>query len=122
MDAQILSRGANIDLFASLFKTIPSAVLKGDTIPYCSINGHMYCYLSKEGELALRLPADKRALFLEQYKTTLMTAYGIVQKEYVVVPDFLLTDTDALKPWFNASFVHVGLLKPKPTTKNKKKG
>lgn len=121
MDDQILSREAKTDLFASLVETIPAAVLKGDTIPYCSMNGHMYCYLSKEGELALRLPADKREQFIEQYKTKLMTAYGIIQKEYVVVPDFLLADIEALKPWFNASFVYVGLLKPKPTSKNKRK-
>jgi hypothetical protein len=121
MDEQILSREAKIDLFASLVETIPSAELKGDTIPYCSINGYMYCYLSKEGVLALRLPADKRTQFLEQYNTTLMAAYGIVQKEYVVVPDFLLSDTEALRPWFNISFLHVTLLKPKPTSKNKKK-
>lgn len=81
----------------------------------------MYCYLSKEGVFALRLPADKRAQFLEQYNTTLMTAYGIVQKEYMVVPDFLLADTEALKPWFNTSFVNAGLLKPKPAPKNKRK-
>jgi hypothetical protein len=121
MSAQILSRETKIDFFARLVETIPSAQLKGDTIPYCSMNGHMYCYLSKEGVLALRLPADKRAQFLERYNTTLMTAYGIVQKEYVVAPDFLLADTEALKPWFNTSFLHVGLLKPKPSTKNKKK-
>ena len=119
--AGILTREAKIDLFARLVETTPSAVLKGDTIPYCSMNGHMYCYLSKEGLLALRLPADTRTHFLEQYNTTLMTAYGIVQKEYVVVPDSLLADTEALRPWFNASFVHVGLLRPKPTSKNKKK-
>ncbi|MGZ3778863.1 MAG: hypothetical protein ACXVAZ_14470 [Mucilaginibacter sp.] len=111
MDEQILSREAKIDLFTKLVKATPSVELKGDTIPYCSINGRMYCYLSKEGELALRLPADKRTLFLEQYNTTLMTAYGIVQKEYVVVPDFLLNDTEALKPWFNTSFLHVGVVK-----------
>jgi len=42
-------------------------------------------------------------------------AYGIVQKEYVTVPDDLLTDTAALAPHLAASFAYVSALKPKPT-------
>ena len=116
----MLSREEKISLFAKLVGTVPTVELKGDTIPYCSLNGHMYCYLSKEGTLALRLPADIRQQFLEQYNTTLMTAYGIVQKEYVVVLDQLLENTDELRSWFSNSHLHVGLLKPKPAKTKKK--
>jgi hypothetical protein len=122
MHDQILSREDKIELFAKLVATNIVAELKGDTIPYCSMNGHMYCYLSKEGLLALRLPADRRAQFLEQYETTLMSAYGIVQKEYVVVPDNLLINTDEARAWFENSYLYVSLMKPKPAAKSKKKG
>ena len=121
MEDQIFSREDKIALFAKLVATNPLAVLKGDTIPYTSMNGHMYSYLSQEGVLALRLPEKQRKEFLEKYNSTLMEAYGIVQKEYVVVPDSLLQNTDELKPWFEDSYVYVGLMKPKPT-KGKKKG
>jgi hypothetical protein len=115
MDDPIISREDKIALFAKLVATNPLVALKGDTIPYTSLNGHMYSYLSKEGVLALRLPEKERKDFLEKYKTTLMEAYGIVQKEYVVVPESLLKNTDELKPWFESSYIYVGLMKPKPT-------
>lgn len=103
MNDQIISREDKIALFAKLVATNPLAVLKGDTIPYTSMNGNMYSYFSKEGVLALRLPEKQRKEFLEQYNSKLMEAYGIVQKEYVVVPDSLLQNTDELKPWFEGN-------------------
>src|SRR5580698_3380003 len=87
-------------LYNQLVATHPEAERKGDTIPYTSLNGNMYSYLSKDGFVALRLAEDARKKFLEKYKTTLVTAYGIVQKEYVTVPDSLLKKTSELKPYF----------------------
>jgi len=106
-----------VALFQQLVSTHQDAVLKGDTVPYTSLNGHMYSYFSKDGFLALRLPAPARDKFLEKYNTTLVTAYGIIQKEYVVVPDALLEKTAELKPWFDQSFEYVSTLKPKPGKK-----
>jgi hypothetical protein len=108
-----------IALFDKLVAAHPDAVRKGDTIPYTSLNGHMYSYFSKDGFLALRLPAGAREAFLKQYNTSLVTAYGIIQKEYVTVPDALLEQTAELKPWFDKSFEYVSTMKPKAS---KKKG
>jgi len=108
-----------VDLYDKLVATHPNAVRKGDTVPYTSVNGHMYSYFSKDGFLALRLPAAARTEFLEKYHTTLVTAYGIVQKEYVTVPDSLLAMTDVLAPYFDMSYAYVSTLKPKPTSKRK---
>jgi len=107
-------------LYNKLVATHPDAVLKGDTIPYTSLNGNMYSYLSRDGFVALRLPEDVRKKFLEKYKTTLVTAYGIVQKEYVTVPDDLLMKTGELKPYFHMSYEYAGTLKPKGGKKKKK--
>jgi hypothetical protein len=109
-----------IKLFDQLVTAHPDAERKGDTVPYTSLNGNMYSYFSKDGFLALRLPPDARAAFIEKYNTTLVTAYGIVQKEYVVVPDSLLTETNELMQWFDKSYAYVSALKPK-ATKSKKK-
>jgi hypothetical protein len=92
----------------------------GGTVPYTSLNGHMFSYLSKSGELALRLPAGTRETFLKKYKTTLCAQYGIIQKEYVMVPDRLLQKTQELKMYFDLSYAYVGTLKPKPTKKKEK--
>jgi hypothetical protein len=109
-----------LELYEKLVATNPNIERKGATVPYTSLNGHMFSYLSKEGKLALRLPAGEREAFLKKYKTKLCEAYGIVQKEYVVVPDSLLASTRELKKYFDCSYEYVGSLKPKPTTRKKK--
>jgi hypothetical protein len=74
----------------------------------------MFSYLSKSGVLALRLPDDARAAFLSKYNTTLCKQYGVVQKEYVEVPDHLLMKTSELKVYFALAYSYVCMLKAKP--------
>ena len=57
---------------------------------------------------------------MDKYKTTLVEQYGIVQKEYVMVPDSLLKKTNELKQYFDISYKYVSGLKPKATAKSKK--
>jgi hypothetical protein len=107
-------------LYEKLVATNPKVELKGATVPYTSVNGHMFSYMNKEGKLELRLPAGEREAFLKKYKAKLCEAYGKVQPEYVEVPDSLLSSTRELKKFFDASYAYVESLKPKPTTKEKK--
>ncbi len=109
-----------LELYERLVATNPSVERKGATVPYTSLNGHMFSYLSKQGKLALRLPAGEREAFLKKYKTKLCDAYGVVQPEYVEVPDSLLASTRELKKFFESSYAYVASLKPKPTTRKKK--
>ncbi len=120
MPKQELSNEQKLGLYAKLVATNPKAQLKGATMRYTSLNGHMYSYFTKDGYLALRLPEKEREVFLKKYKTELVTAYGIIQKEYVRVPESLLKKTSELKTFFNISFEYIGSLKPKATTKKKK--
>jgi len=103
--------------YDALIATIPSLERKGDTVPYTSLNGHMFSALHKDGTVALRLPERERAAFLEKYRTTLASHYGVVQPEYVVVPDAVLGRTRELRPYFEASYGYVGSLKPKTGAK-----
>ena len=59
--------------------------------------------LGKTGALALRLPAGVREAFLVKYKTRLSEQHGVVQKEYVEVPDVLLKKPSELKTYCNRS-------------------
>jgi len=109
-----------LELYEKLVATNPNVKRQGATVPYTSLNGHMFSYLSKEGKLQLRLPPEARETFLKKYKAKLCEAYGVVQAEYVEVPDSLLSSTKELKQFFDISYAYVGSLKPKPTTKKKK--
>jgi hypothetical protein len=102
-----------IDLYSKLVATNPKIELKGATVPYTSHNGHMFSYLEKDGSLGLRLPKDVLEDFLKKYKTTLFLSYGIVKKEFALVPEKLLKNTKELKPYFDISFEYVKTLKPK---------
>ena len=103
--------------YQKLVATNPKVELKGATIPYTSHKGHMFSNFNPDGTLGLRLPPDKIEAFIKKYKTALVQAYGIVRKEYVVVPDKLLKNTKELKPYFDMSFEYVNSLKPKATKK-----
>ena len=106
--------------YDKLIGTDPNVERKGVANAYTSLNGHMFSYMPPSGLLALRLPAGERENFLKKYNTTLYQAYGIVQKEYVTVPDALLKNTKELQKHFAISYAYVKSLKPKPTTKKKK--
>ncbi len=107
-----------VALYEKLVATIPVVECEGATHPYTSVNGNMFSYLHPSGAMALRLPEDERVRFLQKYKTTLFQAYGIVQKEYVTVPDALLKKTGELKKYFNLSYRYAQTLKAKPARKS----
>jgi hypothetical protein len=106
-----------VRLYDELVATNRNVERQGAAVPNTSVGGHMFSYLSKEGKLALRLPEVERKAFLTKYKARLCEAYGVVQPEYVEVPDALLAKTSELKKYFDAAFDYANSLKPKPATK-----
>ena len=108
---------ASLALYEKLVATNPKVKRQGATVPYTSLNGHMFTYLGKKGDLALRLPDGVREAFLRKYKASLCEQYGIVQKEYAMVPSALLRKTPELRKYFDISYSYVGSLKPKAAKK-----
>ena len=106
-----------VELYDRLVAGFPGVERKGKTMPYTSVNGNMFSFLTPEGTLALRLPAAARSAFLEVFETALVEQHGAVMKEYVAVPDALLADTPALAPYFEQSLEYAASLKPKPSRK-----
>jgi hypothetical protein len=106
-------------LYDALIATVAGVERKGAAMAYTSLGGHMFSYMGPTGVLALRLPKREREAFLERFGAKLHKAYGVVQKEYVTVPDHLLADTGELQPYFQASHQYVLALKPKPTKKTR---
>ena len=106
--------------YEKLVATNPKVEIKGATMPYTSVNGHMFSFLTKTGTLAVRLPDPDRDAFLKKYKTTLCEQHGAVLKEYAEVPGSLLPKTKELKKFFDISYAYVAALKPKATQRKKK--
>lgn len=106
-----------VELYESLVATIPGLERKGAANPYTAINGNMFSLLHQSSRLAIRLPEDKRLEFLKKYKAQLFEAYGAVMKEYVAVPDAMLSNTKNLKKYLEYSYEYARTLKPKPVKK-----
>ena len=104
-------------IYEKLVATNPSIERKGDTMPYTSLNGNMFSLLAKDGSLGFRLSKEDREEFLDRYNSGLMEQYGVVMKEYVVIPDRLLSSQKELKKYFDLSYAYAKTLKPKPTSK-----
>ncbi len=106
-----------LDAYNRLIGTHPEIERKGKSMPYTSLNGHMFTHLDKSGSMGIRLPAEEREAFLEKYDTTLFVQHGATMKEYATVPDELLQNTEELAPYLELSLDYVKSLKPKPTKK-----
>ena len=106
-------------LYDKVIATNPLTERKGATMPYTSVNGNMFTFIDKNGELSIRLPEHEREQFIAKYNSRLSVQHGAVMKEYVVVPAALLQNTDQLKAYIDKSFDYAQTLKPKPTKKKK---
>ncbi len=106
-----------LELYDKLLATNPNIERKGASLPYTSVNGHMFTFLTESGILGIRLPPEEREEFLRKYETTLLTAHGVVLKEYVMVPDRLFKDTGELKKYLDMSFTYAMSLTPKTVKK-----
>jgi hypothetical protein len=103
--------------YNALINSIKGLERKGVTMPYTSVNGHMFSFIDKDLKLSLRLSAEDKTAFEEKYKSTPSIQHGVVMKEYVLVPDALFQKTKELAPWFKKGFEYTSSLKPKPTKK-----
>ena len=116
---QTQSPSEKIALYDKLIATNSQVERKGANMPYTSINGNMFSFLSKDGSLGLRLSKEDRDAFIKKYHATLFEQHGIVLKEYVEVPEEVFNNTKALKKYFDLSYKYVQSLKPKQTKKGK---
>lgn len=109
----------NFKHYEKLLALFPTVKRKGKTMPYTSLNGHMFSFLNKEAELGLRLPEEERNKFIKNHDSKLMEQHGKVMKEYVVIPQELLESPEKLSEYFKLSYDYVEQLKPKSTKRTK---
>ena len=82
---------------------------------YTAVNGNMYSMISKHGVVGIRLPEPDRSAFLADYDTTLFRGDPAwpPAREFVAVPDAMLSDTETLRPYLERSYRYALTLKPK---------
>jgi len=107
----------NFEVYRQLVASVPTIELKGKTTPYTSINGHMFSFLSSKGKIGLHLSPDDRNAFISNHNAKLMVQFGRTMKDYVEIPEHMLSETEVLKQYLEKSYEYVSHLKPKPTKK-----
>lgn len=103
--------------YDKLISSDPTIERKGKTMPYTSINGHMFSFLSKQGEMGLRLSKEDLEVFIQEHKTKQMEQHDRVMKEFVLVPGQLLVDAELMSIYLKKSIVYTSSLKPKTIKK-----
>lgn len=105
----------SVKLYEAAIASVPEMELKTNFgFPYTSLNGNMYTLLSKNGKVGVRLPKKEREEFLEKYNSTLYKAEpGPLLKEYVTIPESMLSNLTELRPYLELSYHYACKLKPK---------
>ena len=111
----------NLDHYERLVARFLDVQRKGKTMPYASLNGHIFSFYDKEDKVSIRFADAELDVFLEKYSTVKSIQHNSVMRGYAIIPQDLLEDTDALAHYFQQSLDYIGSLKPKPTKKPAKK-
>ena len=88
---------AILDPYQELVADAPGISVKGASMPYTSLNGNMFSFVTKEGKLALRLLEGNRQEFEAEFHTRPVIQNGALMKEYVEVSDALQNNMEVLK-------------------------
>jgi len=87
---------------------------KGKTMPYTSANGYMFSQLNKAGEIGIRLSKEEGTKFLEDYPDSgAFKSYGATMRDYVLIPNSLLTDIKLVASYLRLGYIYVNSLNPK---------
>ncbi len=113
----MMTRDSIISIFEEMADAYPDQKVKGKSMPYLSLNGNMFGFISKENQLVLRLSKEDRAAFLSSFEGSEIFQHGVLMKDYVAVPTSLLEDKEGLAGCFEKCWTNATSLKPKPSKK-----
>ena len=100
-------------LFDKIIANHPKLERKGKTMPYTSVNGHMFSLLNKAGEIGFRFSKEQGDAFMEEYQTTRFKSHGSFMQGYVLIPESLHDDLDLMTKYLDDSYRYVLTLEPK---------
>ena len=105
------------DVYDALVNQTCEVTLKGKTMHYTAINGNMFSFVSKGGEVGFRLSAEEKEFYIQHEGASIMMQHNRVMNGYIHVSDVMLSDPSKLKEIFTKSILYANTLKPKATKK-----
>jgi TfoX/Sxy family transcriptional regulator of competence genes len=106
-------------LYDEIWAQFPEIERKGKTMPYTSMNGNMFSFVSKIGELAFRLSDEVKREYISAHGASESIQHGRVMKGYINVPEKYFDDAEFLKILCEKSIQYAKTLRPKATKKKK---
>ena len=100
-------------LYDVLVAKCPRFERKGKTMRFTSANGHMFSQLNKADELGMRFSKEVQEKYMQELETTYFTSYGATMKGYILIPERMWNDLDALARLLDESYDYVMSLEPK---------
>lgn len=102
-----------LKIYNELVNKCPRFERKGKSVPHTSANGYMFSILNKAGELGIRFSKEVQKKYMEEWDSTLFKSYNSIMHGYVLIPESMLEDLDALAKYLNESYDYVMSLDPK---------
>lgn len=106
-------REEKLKVYDALVAKCPRFKRKGKTMPYTSANGYMFSLFNKANEIGIRFSKEAQEKYIKEWNTTLYESHGAVIKGYVLIPERMLEDLDALAVYLDESYDYVMSLEPK---------
>ena len=108
-----MTRDEVIQILDEIVADNPNFDRKGKTMPYTSANGHMFSQVNKAGELGIRLSKEDTSAFDSSYGANPFLSYGATMREYVLIPESLLSEKETLGTLLQKGYEYVMSLPPK---------
>ncbi|MGX1929676.1 hypothetical protein [Flagellimonas sp. 2504JD4-2] len=108
-----MDRYTVIKIYDEVVANNPNFERKGKTMPYTSSNGYMFSLVNKDNQLGIRLSKEDTVEFDKAFGAKSFKSYGATMREYVLIPESLLGDTETLGNYLQKGFEYVMSLPPK---------
>jgi len=107
------SREKILVIYEKMVASQPDVQRRGAANPYTSMSGNMFSFITKEDQIALRLPDEVR----EKMKAEPVIQHNSVMRGYALAPKAMLTKPAQLAKLFAQSVAYAETLPAKPTKK-----
>ena len=107
------------DVYDQLINSFTEVELKGKTMHYTSMNGNMFSFVSKDGEMGFRMTEEDKSHYIINAGAREMLQHNRVMNGYIQVTETMISNPEKLNEIFVKSIAFAKTLKPKTTKKRK---